>query len=141
MKFSRKGGEIFKVNRRGTSKFLGDLEARVMEVVWKLGEATVREVKEHLEKGGKKLAYTTVLTEMQNLEKKGLLKSRREQKKNVYSPTVSRKEFLDKMVGDTLKSLIEDFPEEVISHLLPEEEVDEEEIKRLLKLLKERRYR
>ncbi len=139
MYISRKKREIFKVDRRGTSKFLGDLEAEVMEIIWELGEATVKDVWKRLLRDGKKLAYTTVLTEMQNLEKKGLLISRRECKRNVYTPTMGKKEFIDKMVGEAMHSLLADFPEQVISHLIPEEEVSKEEIERLLKLLKESR--
>ena len=48
---------------------LGDLEARVMKVVWKRGQATVREVLGDLP-GRRKLAYTTILTTLRNLEQK-----------------------------------------------------------------------
>lgn len=138
MQFSRIKTHILKVDRRGVSKFLGELEADVMEVVWKHKETSVKTVQAHLEKEGKCLAYTTVLTVMQNLEKKGLLKAKRIEKKNIYSPTLSKQEFLNKMVGEAVKSLVEDFPEQVVSHLFEGEDIDPEEIKRLLKILKER---
>ena len=141
MQFSRKKGEVVKIERSGISKFLGDLEADVMEVVWGSGEATVKRVLGVLEAKGKKLAYTTVLTVMQNLEKKGLLQSQRVDKKNLYFPTISKEEFLDKMVGDALESLIRDFPEHVVSHLLPKESLGEEELKRLANLLREKAKR
>jgi len=138
MQFSRFKKSVLKLDRQGISKFLGELEADVMEVVWRVKEATVKTVQAHLEKEGKCLAYTTVLTVMQNLEKKGLLKAKRREKKNIYTPTLSRDEFLDKMVGDAVRSLINDFPEQVVSHLFHGEDVNPEEIKRLLKILKER---
>jgi predicted transcriptional regulator len=139
MQFSRKKSGILKIDCRGISKFLGELEAEVMEIVWKIKEATVKTVQAQLEKEGKCLAYTTVLTVMQNLEKKGLLKSKRIEKKNLYTPTISKEEFLDKMVGDAVRSLVKDFPEQVVSHLFGGEDVDEEEIRKLLRILKERR--
>ena len=67
----------------------GQLQRAVIEVVWELGEATVRQVWKHLCRR-KELAYTTVLTAMQRLEKDGWLRHRVEGKKHVYLPTKTR---------------------------------------------------
>ncbi|MFH1718184.1 MAG: BlaI/MecI/CopY family transcriptional regulator [Planctomycetota bacterium] len=67
----------------------GELQRAVIEVVWELGEATVRQVWKRLCRK-KELAYTTVLTAMQRLEKAGWLKHRAEGKKHVYLPTRTR---------------------------------------------------
>jgi len=138
MELSRKS-KIVKIDKQGVSKFLGELEAEVMEVMWRLNEATVKKVNRLMEANGRSFAYTTILTVMQNLEKKGLLRVRKENKKNIYSPAMTKEEFLKRMVGETVRSLIEDFPEEVVSHLVEANELQEEEIERLLKLLRERR--
>ena len=49
---------------------LGELQRAVIEIVWDLGQASVHQVRRQLSRK-KKLAYTTVLTAMQKLEKAG----------------------------------------------------------------------
>jgi len=61
---------------------LGQLQRAVIEVVWELGEASVHQVRKRLA-CKKKLAYTTVLTAMQKLEKAGWLRHRT-QGKSLY---------------------------------------------------------
>ena len=89
---------------------LGELQRAVIEVVWELGEASVHQVREKLALK-KKLAYTTVLTAMQKLEKTGWLRHRNEGKTYVYIPTRTREEagansvrkFMERMFnGNTL---------------------------------------
>ena len=72
-----------------TAKRLTPLETLVMDAVWTLAEATVRNVQEHL-KPVKPMAYNTVLTVMRILRDKGFLTSEREGRSDVYRPLVSR---------------------------------------------------
>jgi predicted transcriptional regulator len=75
---------------------LGELEAEVMEQVWRQGEATVRSVLEALNAtAAKARAYTTVMTVMGNLNRKGLLTRRREGKTDIYTPVMPRQEYFD----------------------------------------------
>jgi predicted transcriptional regulator len=75
---------------------LGELEADVMEQLWRQGEATVRSVLEAINATFEKArAYTTVMTVMGNLDRKGMLTRRREGKTDIYTPVMSRKEYLD----------------------------------------------
>src|SRR5437868_6396064 len=70
---------------------LGALQAAALEAVWALGEATVHQVREHLAKD-RPLAYTTVLTALQKLEKAGWLRHRAEGRTYVYVPTTTRRQ-------------------------------------------------
>jgi len=75
---------------------LGELEAEVMEQLWRRGEATVRSVLEALNATTEKArAYTTVMTVMGNLDRKGLLTRRREGKTDVYAAVMSRQDYHD----------------------------------------------
>jgi predicted transcriptional regulator len=75
---------------------LGELEAEIMEQVWRHGEATVRSVLEALNAtAAKARAYTTVMTVMGNLDRKALLTRRREGRTDVYTPVLSRREYHD----------------------------------------------
>ena len=73
---------------------LHELEAEVMEEMWAQGEAPVRAVMDALNKRTrKKRAYTTYMTIMARLHKKGVLDRRREGKTDFYVPTLDRDEF------------------------------------------------
>ena len=70
----------------------GDLEATVMERVWGRDDGvTVREVFEELS-GARQIAYTTVLSTLDNLHRKGWVKREREGKAYRYWPTMTREE-------------------------------------------------
>jgi predicted transcriptional regulator len=75
---------------------LGELEADVMDLLWRQGEATVRAVLEALNATTEKpRAYTTVMTVMGNLDRKGMLTRRRDGRTDVYTPVMSRQEYFD----------------------------------------------
>ena len=66
---------------------LGDLQLRIMRVLWELGPATVAEVQERV--GGEPLAYTTVATMLRKMEDRRLVAHRQEGRRFVYGPLVS----------------------------------------------------
>ena len=68
---------------------LGDLQFQVMEVVWRLSAATVADVHRVLA-ARREIAYTTVLTTMRALERRGMLTHETVGKAYRYSPAVSR---------------------------------------------------
>ena len=70
----------------------GDLEATVMDRVWAREDGvTVREVFDELT-GTRQIAYTTVLSTMDNLHRKGWVRRDREGKAYRYWPTMTREE-------------------------------------------------
>ena len=86
---------------------LGAQQRRVLEMIWEQDGATVQEVLDQLnsQSDAPDLAYTTVLTVMQKLEKAGWLTHTARAKRGrayVYTPVVSRKEAL----GGTLRNLV-----------------------------------
>ncbi len=78
---------------------LGSLESHVMETVWSHGDASVRDVAEKL---NRPLAYTTVMTTLDRLYKKGLLDRRKADRAFVYSPRLTRSEWERRIVADML---------------------------------------
>jgi len=64
---------------------LGELQRAVMETVWDMGKATVREVRDRLSER-RVPAYTTILTVMQKLEKAGWLKHKTDGRTYIYPP-------------------------------------------------------
>ena len=84
-------------NRAAVSQPLGPLEVTVMEILWAHGENNVRDVVDRL---SRPLAYTTVMTTLDRLYKKGLLARRKEDRAFFYSPTLTRPEWEQKRTGD-----------------------------------------
>lgn len=80
-----------------------EFELQILGVLWERGPCTVREVLERLP-DRKPRAYTSVLSVMQVMQKKGLLSARRQKDglANVYSPRKSR----EQIAGPMMKSLI-----------------------------------
>ena len=69
---------------------LGHLEVAAMEILWKQGESNVHQVAQSLERP---LAYTTVMTTLDRLYKKGLLERRKSERAYLYSARQSRQEW------------------------------------------------
>jgi len=92
---------------------LGELEAAVMNVLWDEQPLKVREVLDRLETG-KKLAYTTVMTVLDNLHRKGWVTRELEGKAYNYEPAMSRAEAAARALRDVLASSGD--PDAVLMH-------------------------
>jgi predicted transcriptional regulator len=84
---------------------LGHLEDTVMEVVWSRGEASVRDVVDRLKRP---LAYTTVMTTLDRLYKKGFLERRKAERAFLYTPQMTRAEWEQKLAGHLVAGLLAD---------------------------------
>jgi len=80
-----------------TQDVLGHLEMHIMEVLWAHGESNVHDVVDRL---GRPLAYTTVMTTLDRLFKKNLLVRRKSERAFFYAPRWSRQEWEQKRAGD-----------------------------------------
>jgi len=87
---------------RARSQDLGPLELTVMEVLWRNGEANVHDVGRQLDRP---LAYTTVMTTLDRLYKKGLLDRRKSDRAFFYVPRLSRNEWERKEAREVLAEL------------------------------------
>lgn len=105
------------LNQLQVARTMGPLEAEVMEVVWQKQEASVRDVYQVFSKR-REIAYTTVLTVLRNLNRKGMLHRRRENGGYLYSPSLSRKDFVQSRVGEIMDLLLDRFPGPTLAHLL-----------------------
>lgn len=99
-------GIRFRPDQQGLRAALFDLESDIMEVVWSRGyrEFAVADVQRELERD-RDIAYTTVMTTVARLFDKGLLARRRDGKRYVYAPKMTRDEFTEAMARELLASL------------------------------------
>jgi predicted transcriptional regulator len=81
---------------------LGALETKVMDILWSRGETSVRDAVTLLPRP---LAYTTVMTTLDRLFKKGLLDRSKEDRAFFYTPRFSRTEWEAKRAGDLLTNM------------------------------------
>ncbi len=130
----------YRPGRRGVSKHFGQLEGQVMELVWRKGSATVREVHRALNHRQKDLAYTTVMTVMSRLNEKGFLGREPEGNAFRYHPTASREEFLAKASLKVFSGLTEDLSGPVMSAFVDKLGADESRrLEELAKLIEAKR--
>lgn len=110
-------GPTFHPGRPGLRKLLGDLEADIMQAVWSRGQqpVTVREIHEALE-ASRKIAYTTVMTVMGNLARKGILQTEKSGKAHLYRATETYEQFTERAVGRIVEELMKDFSAPAIAH-------------------------
>ena len=103
----------------------GDLEAVIMDRVWEHAEpVTVRELHDELA-AERVIAYTTVMSTMDNLHRKGWLNRVKEGKAYRYSATASRAEYSARLMREALADGGD--TEMVLSHFLAQIDGDESE--------------
>jgi BlaI family penicillinase repressor len=117
---------------------LGRLQRAVIEVVWELGEASVHDVRDRLGRK-KKLAYTTVLTAMQKLEKAGWLRHRTQGKSYVYLPTRTREEAGANSVHKFMERMFDGDALLMFQHLMRQSKLTDEELRELRKMIDKKR--
>lgn len=110
-------------------------ELDVMDVLWETRTATVAEVRERL---SDELAYTTVLTVLRTLEEKGYVGHEEEGRAHRYFPRVERQAAGRSALSRMLRKLFKDSPEMLLTHLVSDRRVSDEELRRMRRLLDER---
>ena len=116
---------------------LGELQLRIMQVLWDEGPATVAEVQERLD--GEPLAYTTVATMLRKMENRGLVRHETEDRRFVYEAAVSLDAVTRSMTADLVDRLFRGSMADAVSHLLESREVSPGELARLEQIIQQRR--
>ncbi len=117
---------------------LGHLQRAVLEIVWQLDEATVHQVRDQLSRR-KKLAYTTVLTALQNLEKSGWLRHKTQGKSYIYTPARTREEAGASSLRRLLKRAFDGDAFLMFQHLIKHSNLRDEQLQTLKKMIDEKR--
>lgn len=80
--------------KEGLNQVLGALEKDIMEIMWKRGEACVKNILDSFPLH-REISYSTIITVTNRMTKKGLLNKRKQGKAYFYKPTYSREQFLE----------------------------------------------
>ena len=111
---------------------LTKLELQIMQVIWKRGASNVTAVQEGLEQT---LAYTTVQTMLNILERKGKLKRELSGRAFVYSATVSEAKASVHAVRDLVDRMFGGSSEDLVMSLIKSKQIDAKKIAELSKRL------
>ncbi len=116
-------------------KNLSRRERQIMDIVYEMNEVTVAKVLEMIPDPP---SYSTVRALLRVLEEKGHLIHKQQGPRYIYSPTLPREEASQNALKHVLKTFFDNSTEEVVAALLniSEEDLSEEEYKRLTKLIK-----
>jgi BlaI family transcriptional regulator, penicillinase repressor len=96
---------------------LHELEAEIMEEVWRQGETTVKLVMEALNRKAKPpRAYTTYMTVMRRLNDKGLLDRTRSGRHDTYAPRLTREQYQEQRAGAEVRGLVDEFGDVALAH-------------------------
>lgn len=119
---------------------LRGLEWEVMEAIWALCDATVREVVEELDRrDAKPRAYTTIMTTCTRLADKGMLTRTRIGLRDLYRPVLSRPQYRDARARSVVDELVEQAGDVALLHFARRlEALDPERRARLERLARER---
>ncbi len=110
-----------------------------MKEVWDRGEASVREVLDALNSGSKRRAYTTVMTIMGRLDRKGLLTRRRQGRMDLYSPLIDREAYIDARARAEVSALVDEFGDVALAHFARQvERLDADSLRKLRSLARDR---
>ena len=128
--------QAFKLDQRGLARVFGELEARIMGVIWEIGEPTVGDVCARL---GTDCNYKTVMTVMNRLVDKGILSRRRMGRAFSYAPCADRETFLAQVSRNVMEGLIEDFGDLAIAQFVSAvDRIDSAQLAELQELIQAR---
>lgn len=117
-----------------TKPGLGARELAIMKIVWRLEDASVREVYETLRKR-RPVAYTTVMTMMSTLEAKGFLKKRADARAFRYRPARPEGRVMTSLVREFIDRVFDGASRPLLAHLVMEGRLTKEERDELRRLI------
>jgi BlaI family transcriptional regulator, penicillinase repressor len=113
-----------------------ELELQVLGVLWDRGPSAVRAVLEAMP-DGKDRAYTTILSVMQVMEKKGLVGHTPQGQANIYYTKVRREQVLGPLMKDLLRNAFGGSPARALQYLLGGTELGDGELDEIRRVIEE----
>ena len=113
---------------------LTPVELELMEILWKIGRGTVRDVMAHLAKN-RELAYTSVSTILRILQQKKILYAEKMGKQHVYIPIFSKQNFASHSVKKMIKQIFSGNSAELVAYLMNKNDLSIDEISAIQNLL------
>lgn len=121
-----------------TPPHVTDAELGVLRVLWAMGVATIREIRDDLYPGGETSEYGTVQKLLERLEAKDLVRRRRDRIPHTFSATVDRDTLVGHRLTEIAQSLCDGSMSPIVSHLVETHRLSAADRDRLLRLIRKR---
>jgi predicted transcriptional regulator len=120
------------IGRRKGSTTLTQMELQFMDILWQQkASSSVQQVQDALTASGNELAYTTVQTVLNTLEKKGKVTRQLDGRAYVYLPAITKESILKQAVRDLADRMFGGSSEDLVMSLIQTREVDAKRIAKL----------
>ena len=116
---------------------LGEVQLQIMQVLWRRGQATAREITDELS-ATKPIAHSTVQTLLRQLEAKDMVLHEKKDRTFVFRATQAREDVAATATRDLLTRVFDSSVSGLVAHLLRHENVSREEVARLRQLIDEK---
>lgn len=113
---------------------LGETEMEVLNHVWDMGEATVKQVRKQILKK-REVAYTTIMTVMKNLADKGFLKYRKDGVTYVYSAAQKPESVRSNLISNLMQKAFKGSPKQLIQALVNSDDLNSDDLADIKKLI------
>ena len=120
---------------RSPSEHPTELELEILKILWEESPLPVREVRARLERAGRKLAHSSVITMLNIMVRKGYLRRKMDGKACLFSPKVDRDRVAGGIVGDVLSRMFEGSASAMVLNLLDTADLDGEELAEIRRLI------
>jgi len=124
--------------RKQKTHRLGDLQLKIMKVLWQRGECAVSDVFTEISKE-RDLAYTTIATMLRKMEARSLITHRADGRTFIYRAAVDEQSITSNMSDHLLDRLFEGSLSDMVCHLLQTRDVSRDELVKIEKLIAERK--
>lgn len=118
-------------------KLLTEVELELMNIIWQIGECTVRDVQKALNPS-RELAYTSIATIMKILEQKKVLRSKKQEKAHIFSPALQKSDYERTSLMHVQNQVFEGDPTSMVVKLLDESDISKKELQAIQKIIQER---
>ena len=119
------------MEKENKNKLLTKAELHLMNILWDKGEASVQQLHDVLTEP--KPPYTTTLSVMQVLTKKGIVTFEKVGKANIYKPILSRDEYIQSFISDAKENVFGGSMRTLFSFFVRNEKLSKEELREILK--------
>lgn len=123
---------------RPASKHPTELELLILKILWRESPLLARDVREALAKEGRDLAKTSVITTLNTLVDKGYLTRKKQRNFYLFSPIVDEDTVSEQVLSDVVDRVFEGSTSAVLLKLFDVQDVDEEDLKELRRIINRR---
>jgi BlaI family transcriptional regulator, penicillinase repressor len=124
---------------RPKSRTLTAHELQIMDIIWRHeAGVTVRDVYEELREQ-RPIAYTTVMTNLKTLERKGYLKTTQQERAYVYRPAKPKQQVVRAMVREFIDRVFHGSARPLLLHMIEDDQLTDAEIRDITRMVREKK--